>query len=136
MGCSSVQEFITDNFKIAVQAVLVKVLEGDETKNFEFPLFIKGGIHIELLLNVTTRQDKQGNVFSIVGIGQDITAGLAQEVKYSKLIDTANVPVFGVDTVCRANVWNDFAMQLVGYSTEEVMGHSIVEELIPLDYQA
>jgi hypothetical protein len=24
-------------------------------------------------------------------------------------------------------------MQLVGYSTEEVMGHSLVEEFIPLD---
>ena len=69
MGCSSVQEFITDNFKIAVQAVLVKVLEGDETKNFEFPLFTKSGTCIELLLNATKRQDEQGNVFGIVGIG-------------------------------------------------------------------
>jgi len=34
----------------------------------------------------------------VVGIGQDITARLAQEREYSKLIDTANAPIFGVDT--------------------------------------
>jgi hypothetical protein len=50
------------------------------------------------------RQDEQGNVFGIVGIGQDINARLAQEVKYLKLIDTANAPIFGVDTVSRVNV--------------------------------
>lgn len=33
----------------------------------------------------------------VVGIGQDITARLAQEREYSKLIDTANAPIFGVD---------------------------------------
>ena len=33
-----------------------------------------------------------------MGIGQDITARLAQEREYSKLIDTANAPIFGVDT--------------------------------------
>jgi hypothetical protein len=43
MGCSLVQEFITNNFETAVQAVLVKALKGDETKNFELPLFAKSG---------------------------------------------------------------------------------------------
>jgi PAS domain S-box-containing protein len=104
MGCSLVQEFITADFKTAVQAVLVKALKGDETKNFEFPVFTKSGTRIELLLNTTTRQDEQGNMFGIVGIGQDITARLVQEVEYSKLIDTANASILGIDTVGRVNV--------------------------------
>jgi len=33
-----------------------------------------------------------------VGIGQDITGRIAQEREYAKLIDTANAPIFGVDT--------------------------------------
>ena len=36
MGRSLVQEFITDDFKTAVQAVLDQALAGDETDNFEF----------------------------------------------------------------------------------------------------
>ena len=32
-----------------------------------------------------------------MGIGQDITGRLAQEREYTRLIDTANAPIFGVD---------------------------------------
>ena len=93
MGKNLVKEFITDEFKTAVQAVLDQALRGEETANFEFPLMTKGGIRLEVLLNATTRKDEQGNIIGVVGIGQDITARLAQEREYSKLIDTANAPV-------------------------------------------
>ena len=76
-------------------------------------------MRIEVLLNATTRRDEQGNVIGVVGIGQDITARLAQEREYSKLIDSANAPIFGVDTQGRVNVWNQCARKLVGYSTAE-----------------
>jgi hypothetical protein len=82
-----------------VSSVLDKALRGKETANFEFPLITKNGVRIEVLLNATTRKDEQGNVIGVVGIGQDITARLAQEREYSKLIDTANAPIFGVDTL-------------------------------------
>ena len=72
----------------------------------------------------------------VVGIGQDITGRLAQEREYTRLIDTANAPIFGVDTQGRVNVWNICARKLVGYSTAEVMGHSLVQEFITQDYQA
>ncbi len=58
----------------------------------------KVGIRLKVLLNATTQRDKQGNVIGVVGIGQDITGCSAQERKYSRLIDTANAPIFGVDT--------------------------------------
>jgi PAS domain S-box-containing protein len=110
MGQSLVQEFITDDFKTAVQTVLDKALAEDETDNFEFPLITKIGARIELLfMNAMTLRDEQGNVIGVVGIGQDITARLAQEMEYSKLIDTANAPIFGVDTLGAVNVWNENA---------------------------
>ena len=136
MGKNLVQEFITKEYRAAVSAVLDKALRGKETANFEFPLITKNGVRIEVLLNATTRRDEQGNVIGVVGIGQDITARLAQEREYSKLIDTANAPIFGVDNEGRVNVWNQCARKLVGYSTDEVMGHSLVQEFITQDYQA
>jgi PAS domain S-box-containing protein len=90
MGSNLVREFITDDFKTAVQSVLDQALRGEETANFEFPLITKNGARIEVLLNATTRRDEQGNIIGVVGIGQDITARLAQEREYSKLIDSAN----------------------------------------------
>ncbi len=74
------------------------------------------------MLNATTRRNEHGKVIGVVGIGQDITARLAQEREYSKLIDNANAPIFGVDTQGRVNVWNQCAMKLVGFPIDEVMG--------------
>ena len=92
MGKNLVEEFITREYRAAVKTVLDQALRGKETANFEFPLITKNGVRIEVLLNATTRRDEQGNVIGVVGIGQDITARLAQEREYSKLIDSANAP--------------------------------------------
>lgn len=80
----------------------------------------KGGVGLDVLLNATTRRDDQGNIIGewynytnarifweqhlsgstvlacigVVGIGQDITGRLAQEREYTRLIDTANAPIF------------------------------------------
>jgi len=85
---------------------------------------------MEVLLNATSRRDEQGNVNGVVGISQDITARLSQEREYSKLIDTANVPIFEVDTQGAVNVWHHGAVRLVGYSSEEVMEKLLVKEFI------
>ena len=73
MGKNLVREFITDEFKTAVQAVLDQALHGEETANFEFPLITKHGVRLDVLLNATTRRDEQGNIIGVVGIGQDVS---------------------------------------------------------------
>ena len=122
MGHSLVKEFINEDYQASAQTVLDKALDGVETANFEFPLITKAGARIEVLLNATTRRNEHGKVIGVVGIGQDITARLAQEREYSKLIDNANAPIFGVDTSGRVNVWNKCARKIVGYTLDEVMG--------------
>ena len=71
MGKKLVTEFITDDFKTAVQTVLDQALHGEETANFEFPLMTKGGVRLDVLLNATTRRDEQGNIIGVVGIGEN-----------------------------------------------------------------
>jgi PAS domain S-box-containing protein len=94
MGHSLVRKFITKDYQASVQRVLDEALHGKETANFEFPLMTKSDVRLDVLLNATTRRDEQGNVIGMVGIGQDITGGLAQEREYSRLIDTANAVRF------------------------------------------
>ena len=55
-----VRDFIIDEYKVAVNAVLHDALEGKETDNFEFPFITKSGKRVEVLLNATTRRDTTG----------------------------------------------------------------------------
>ena len=130
MGRILVQEFITQDYQESVQEVLQRALQGQETANFEFPLHTKNGARIEILLNATPRRDEHGRVIGVVGIGQDITARIAQEREYVRLIDTANAPIFGVDERGLVNVWNQCASNVTGFGAEDVMGRNLVQEFI------
>ena len=77
-GRPFVSDFITEDFRASVQDVLDKALLGDETANFHLPLMTKSGARVEILLNATSRKDAEGHIIGVVGIGQDITARIAQ----------------------------------------------------------
>ncbi|KAG6602932.1 histidine kinase A two component receptor [Phytophthora cinnamomi] len=135
LGKDLVAEFISEEYKVPVRSVLEKAFEGVETANFEFPLITKAGRRVEILLNATPRYNEHGEVKGMVGIGQDITERIAQEQEYSRLIDTANAPIFGVDANMCVNIWNRKAAQITNYSIEEVMGENLVETFISPEFR-
>jgi PAS domain S-box-containing protein len=73
LGKNLVEEFISAEYRESVNEVLQKALKGDETSNYEFPLYTKGNDLVMVLLNATTRRDTKGAVIGVVGVGQDIT---------------------------------------------------------------
>ncbi|CAK4620801.1 unnamed protein product [Aphanomyces euteiches] len=135
IGENLVEKFISEEYRSAVSEVLSKALKGTETANFEFPLITKSERRVEILLNATTRYNELGEVIGVVGIGQDITDRIAQEQEYSRLIDTANAPIFGVDSNMCVNIWNKKAAQITHYSIAEVMGENLVETFISPEYR-
>ncbi|CAH0516926.1 unnamed protein product, partial [Peronospora belbahrii] len=135
MGKNLVKKFITEDYREAVGLVLSKALEGVETANFEFPLMTKSGRRVEILLNATPRNDEHGEVIGMVGIGQDITDRIAQEKEYMRLIDTANAPIFGVDSNGLVNIWNRKAADIMQYTTEDVLGEDLVAKFISEEYR-
>eukprot|EP00959_Pyramimonas_sp_CCMP1952_P446415 9346696-Pyramimonas_sp.AAC.1 len=101
LGHNLVEEFIHSDYKDIVKLVLENALKGEETANFEFPLFTKDQQRVEVLLNATTRRDKDDNIVGVVGVGQDITERKKAEGELERvaqdlraLIDTANAPIF------------------------------------------
>ena len=88
MGKDLVAGFITDDYKASVKEVLDKALQGEESANYEFPLYTKTGDRVDVLLNSTSRRDAAGHIMGVVGVGQDITEAKksqAQVVQASKL---------------------------------------------------
>ena len=142
IGKSLVANFITDEFKESVNKVLAAALMGTETANFEFPLFTKFGQRKEILLNATTRRGPNGEVTGVIGVGQDITeireiTGEQERVAddLSRLIDTANAPIFGVDRDGLVTEWNRKASEMLGYTKEETMGSHLVDNFIQKETQ-
>ena len=89
-------------------------------ESFEFPLYTKAGRRLEVLVNANPRRNIHDKVIGVVGVGQDITARIAQEQEYRKLIDSANAPIFGIDSNNLVNEWNQKAAEITRYSKEEV----------------
>jgi PAS domain S-box-containing protein len=119
-GNHLVQTYITKEYRSSVNKVLERALEGHLTESFEFPLYTKAGRRLEVLVNANPRRNIQDKVIGVVGVGQDITARIAQEQEYRKLIDSANAPIFGIDSNNLVNEWNQKTAEITRYSKEEV----------------
>ena len=53
-----------------------------------------------------------------------------------RVIDTANVPIFGIDVNGKVNEWNQTAERITGFSKDDVMGKDLVAEFIADSNQA
>lgn len=118
MGKNFVQNFIQPEDRKSVHNVLRQALTGQETANYELPLISKHGKRYTVLLNATPRRDGKGQVMGVVGVGQDITEldkvmGESKRVAddLTRLIETANAPIFGIDRNGNVSEWNRTARE-------------------------
>ena len=95
-----------------------------------------------VLLNATARRDLSGAVVGVIGVGQDITERKQAELEKIKVaqemqmfIDTANAPIFGIDSRGLVTEWNNKAAEILKFSREEVLGKDLVEVFISQDYR-
>jgi PAS domain S-box-containing protein len=73
LGKDLVQTYITQDYQNQVKEVLDNALKGQETANYEFPLFTKDGQRVMVLLNSSTRRNAEDEIVGVIGVGQDIT---------------------------------------------------------------
>lgn len=76
---------------------------------------------------------KEGYVISFLDITESYKSKdkldlLAKELIY--LIETANAPIFGIDTKGNVTEWNNFSMSITGYSKSEAIGKNFLKDLI------
>ena len=142
LGKDLVQTYITQDYQEAVKKVLDNALLGTETANYEFPLFAKNGTRVMVLLNSSTRRDANGKITGVLGVGQDITQidklrtaseSIAKELR--QFIETANAPIFGIDSNGLVNEWNETSEKITGFKKEDVLGNDLVQTYITEDYR-
>ncbi|TKJ45035.1 hypothetical protein CEE34_10515 [Candidatus Aerophobetes bacterium Ae_b3a] len=142
LGKNLVEKYITEDYKDSVKEVLDKALKGEETINYELPLYTKDKKRVLILLNSTVRRDSSGNIIGVIGIGQDISEldSYRSQVErtaseLTQLIDTANAPIFGVDNKGLITEWNQKTTEITGYKKDEVLGKNLVDDYISEDYR-
>eukprot|EP00466_Bigelowiella_natans_P016915 jgi/Bigna1/142456/aug1.70_g17164 len=133
LGKHLVQNYITEEYREEVQAIFDKAFEGQNTSNFQFPLFSKTGDRVEVLLNASPTVNVQGELTGCLGVGQDITQMLKVQIERDRigedsrrLIDTSNAPIFGVDRHLNISEWNQKAAKITGYTRAEVLGKNLI----------
>ena len=141
-GKNLVQTYITEDYRKSVKKVLDDALRGKETANYEFPLFTKNGERVMVLLNSSSRRDANGKITGVLGVGQDISEmdklrtvseSIAKELR--QFIETANAPIFGIDSKGLVNEWNQTSEKITGFKKEDVFGKNLVQTYITEDYR-
>ena len=125
-----------------MSTILIKAQDGQETANFTLPLLSKSGSRFTVLYNATTRRDTKGHIIGVFGVSQDITE-LGQVMQQHKtiaddltrLIETANAPILGIDVQGLVTEWNAKASNLTGFTKQETMGKNIVEKFITDEFK-
>jgi PAS domain S-box-containing protein len=56
-------------------------------------------------------------------------------LELTRLIDTANAPIFGIDNKGLVNEWNQTSEKITGFKKEEVLGKNLVETYITENYR-
>jgi PAS domain S-box-containing protein len=142
LGKDLVETYITEDYRESVKQVLENALKGKETANYEFPLFTKDDKRVMVLLNSSTRRNADGEIVGVLGVGQDISEmdklrttseSVAKELR--QFIETANAPIFGIDSKGLVNEWNETSAKITGFQKEEVLGKDLVETYITEDYR-
>lgn len=143
IGEPLVDQIVTAEYRDSLSDVLQNALNGVETANFEIPLHTRDGRRRDLLLSTTSRRGPDGEVNGVVGVGQDITYIRSVAEKnaqvadsFSKLIETANAPIFSVDTERKVIQWNAKIVEISGLAEQEVLGRSLVNCVITQEHRA
>ena len=105
---------------------------------FEYRFRRTDGVYRWVRDSLVVRRDATGAPREIVGSWTDIhdrrlaeAAAVTAATDLRRLIDTANVPIFGTDTQHRINEWNSCAERLTGFTTAEMLGQPLLDRVLP-----
>jgi len=142
MLSQSLSSTVVKEDQSSVEGMLKRAIAGDPVAGTEFRMVARSGKTVVIQMNATARLNGSNMPDGVIGIGIDITEKRAAKTKmklalteFTALIDTANVPIFAIDTERRVVTWNQATEALTKYSKEEVLGRDLVGEFVGDEYK-
>ena len=150
-GYSSKKEFIGKHHKIfydpsyensdSYERFWKELANGKEQKG-EFKRIKKDGSTIWIHATYTPVKDVNGNYYKVIKIANDISEMVTTRYKITAIanelrqfIETANAPIFGIDSQGLVNEWNQTSEKITGFTKQEVLGKDLVQTYIRPDDQ-
>jgi PAS domain S-box-containing protein len=136
--CPLVETFIVPHMQEDAGEILERAKRGQSTENVVLEFYTKSQNVRHLLVSASPRRDaSRMRIVGVVLVAQDVTesvqrdravAGMALEMR--QLIDTANAPIFGIDSDGNINEWNRRMQEITGYSKEDAFDEPLVQRYI------
>lgn len=117
------------------------VLEAGVPMEFEEVALHDGGLHTCIVSKFPLR-DGEGHIYALCGIATDITERKRTEAALKKsetriraVLETALDAIVGMDEHGRITDWNPRAEVIFGWTRDEVVGRSLSDTIIPLQFR-
>jgi len=95
-----------------------------------------------LVMSVSPRYNKSHEVIGAIFLASDQSEGFTKFLtmktdahELRKLIDTANAPIFGIDSHGYVNEWNEKTAEITGYGKDDAFGSKLVETFVLPEFQ-
>jgi PAS domain S-box-containing protein len=95
------------------------------------PAVTNKGIQFSII--ITDFSERNEKELQLIDVSQKMER---TAIESTQLIETANAPIFGIDTAGNINEWNQSVIRLTDYTKEEVIGQNLVDKYITEEHQA
>jgi PAS domain S-box-containing protein len=116
--------------------ILKRICSGIPIQHFETVRRRKDGALIDVSITVSPVRDELGTIVGASKIARDITGRkrAEQEIAFqARLLNAVEQAVIATDLQGKILYWNAFAESLYGWSTDEAIGATIFERVLPPD---
>ena len=149
--------FVAPKQRPSVKDLLANTLLDQGVSDFEIEFRTKSNEIRCLLVTTTPKRGMDNTITGMIGVGYDITeeknqselrqrtdtddiigfdhdiAGAQKKShELQQLVDTVNVPIFGIDTDGNINEWNKKTVEITGYTEEEALNMPFIGTFIPI----
>ena len=118
-----------------MDAVLVRIKDGETVEHLETTLARKDGTVVPVSLTVAPIRDEDGAIVGVCSVHRDVTEqGLAFEVsqRMEAIVEGSDDAIIALTLDGIVTSWNPAAERLFGYTSEEIIGKS-AETVTPKD---
>jgi PAS domain S-box-containing protein len=113
-----------------IEEILSRLRDGGAVAHMDSVRRRADGSRLRVNLTISPIRDKDGTIVGAASIARDVTAQVAAEQRFRRLVQTAPDAMIIVDGTGKITLANDQTGRLFGYPSDELIGVS-VEQLVP-----